>query len=252
MKKHFLIFVSMLAAIVMFTACANPSDETDEKVNPGAEESIKIDTSVTTALSESEETSQTTEESTVHTTEADTSAPDENIELALNMDLIEEYGMSFGELKAKHGDVTDFHGGQFYKFENGYADYGFYIKPNTHDMVTDSKTGVEYQRIDENEKCWFIEKISPDSLFNKSFETLTIEKISRIEGVTNIKTVEDGIVTSRAYATVFNYEGWNNDNITITIYHEDKDMIDHTSAVSFYIHPLVLDSMGIGPYHTEQ
>ena len=236
----------------MLAACANPPEETGDKITPGAEGSIKTDTIATTVLPESEKTSQTTEETTVHTSDVETSAPDENIDLALNMDLIEEYGMSFGELKAKHGDITDFYRAQFYKFKNGYAYYGFYIKPDTHDMVTDSETGVEYQNIDENEKCWFIERISPELLFNKPFETLTIEEISRLDGVTNIKTEEDGIVTRRAYATVFNYEGWNNDNITITIYHEDKDMIDLTSEARIFIHPLVLDAMGIGPYHTEQ
>ncbi|MBE6707668.1 MAG: hypothetical protein E7578_00315 [Ruminococcaceae bacterium] len=248
MKKHFLILVSLFVFIAMFTACANPSDETGEKVIPGAAESIKTDTIVTTALSESEETPQTTEESTVHTTEAATSTPDDNIELALNMDLIEEYGMSFGELKAKHGELVGYvmgPGDGYYVLENGYGYYWFYTNLNLDNLVSHPEGGFEYLPIEDGKICRGVMNVSPDSLFNKPFETLTIEEIKSIENLTYLRGGGPGELEPFGYWSVFTYDGWNNDRVEISISHKDPDKIDSSSEVKISIHPLRLEENGI-------
>ena len=50
-----------------------------------------------------------------------------------------------------------------------------------------------------------------------------------------LETGKDGIVTPRAYCSIFTYDGWNNDNVKIYIYHEKKNMIDLPSECEISI-----------------
>ncbi len=170
--------------------------------------------------------------------------PPELTEASINTDLFEEYGMTFGQLKEKHGKLVGYQtisGGPHYLLENGYGYYWF-REDITTDFVMDPEGGFYYFPIEDDEICRGIQTISPKDLFNESFEALSIETIAGIEGIEHIETSYDGIVTPRAFASTFTYSGWNNDKVTLTIYHEDEGMIDITSEARIFIHPLDLDN----------
>ena len=79
-------------------------------------------------------------------------------------------------------------------------------------------------------------------MFIGDYETLSIEEISKIDGLNYLKTVEThGISAEQAYSSTFTYDGWNNDNVIISIDHENKDMIDLTSECEIWIHPIYID-----------
>ena len=73
-------------------------------------------------------------------------------------------------------------------------------------------------------------------MFIGDYETLGIEEISKLDGLHYRKTVETHrIGAGQAYSSVFTYDGWNNDNVKIYIYHEKKNMIDLTSECEISI-----------------
>ncbi len=181
-----------------------------------------------------------TEQQPTHGTDTEQTGDPENGSLTLNTDLLSEYKMTFAELTEKHGkivDYTQFEGGNFYRFENGYGYYGFDIPANTSQLVTDPESGLEYMPVDDEALCRWIYRIEPDSLINGEFETLPIEELSNVDGLDYIGTNPDGIATAKAYCSMFHYQGWDNDKVTLDFYHDDKNIIDSTSEIRIYIHP---------------
>ena len=158
----------------------------------------------------------------------------------LNTDVLDEYKMTFGELKQKHGKLLGYtspEGGNFYIFENGYGLYGFDLPYNDRSMmVTDPESGVVYMPVDDGELCRWI-YFSVDVLFTGSFETFPIEEISKIEGLTYLGTEDYPFDIDRQYLSRFSYDGWDSDKVNLLILHAEKDAVDRGSDVRIYISP---------------
>ena len=261
MKKITAILTAAILLAAMLAACADPSKAgaksagaiTDTQTETAAETGLGSDT-------EPLEIPTQTEAVPDSTTAAQPETPPEEPEdttpvpvrgVTLNTDLLGEYKMTYAELTAKHGKMVDFYipdGGTCYRFENGYG-YYFIRMPDwvPSKMITDPEGGFKYFPVTasatgEESLCRGIRGISPDKMFIGDYETLGIEEISKLEGVHYRKTVETHrIVTPWAYASTFTYDGWNNDNVKIYIYHEKKNMVDLTSECRIYIHPMDID-----------
>ena len=247
MKKITAILTAAILLAAMLAACADPS-------KAGAKSAGAVtDTQTETGLGSDTvplEIPTQSEAAPDSTTAAQPETPPEEPEdttpvpvrgVTLNTDLLSEYKMTYAELTAKHGKLVDFstyEGGAFYKFENGYGYYWFYY-PGWHlgESRIDPEGGFEYFVMDDETKrlCRGISRISPEKMFIGDYETLSIEEISKLDGIHYLETGKDGIVTPRAYCSIFTYDGWNNDNVKIYIYHEKKNMIDLTSECEISI-----------------
>lgn len=216
MRKYLLsvlLSVILIAALMLvFASCTDYSDTPDKTDTNSSEQNVETE-------------------------------PSDNVDenaLSLNADLLDEYKMTYAELTEKHGKVTGyerFDGGNFYLFEKGYGYYFFYIDYDQNKLVTDQNSGLEYMPINDDELCRGIRDIPSKVLFNGTFETISIETIANMNGINLVCTNNDGIVTPRAYASTFTYDGWNSDKVNLVIYHEDKEMIDSTSEARIFIHP---------------
>lgn len=234
-----------MSAILIFTlmqvliSCADNTGETDDLGTKDSTQNFETDDSAGNDESGSESQTVTSNE----VGEPTGTQPDETIAnetFTLNTDLLNEYMMTYAELTEKHGKVVGyerFDGGNFYLFENGYAYYYFYIDYDQSKLIVDQDTDLEYMPVDGNELCRGIRNISPEHLFNGTFETISIEAIANMDGINYVSTNSDGIVTPRAYASHFTYDGWNSDKVELIIYHEDEDIMDLTSEARIYIHP---------------
>ena len=247
MKKITAILTAAILLAAMLAACADPS-------KAGAKSAGAVtDTQTETGLGSDTvplEIPTQSEAAPDSTTAAQPETPPEEPEdttpvpergVTLNTDLLSEYKMTYAELTAKHGKMTGFaafEGGSHYKFENGYGYYWIYYPewPSSESKI-DSEGGFEYYILDDETKrlCRGISRISPEKMFIGDYETLSIEEISKLDGIHYLETGKDGIVTPRAYCSIFTYDGWNNDNVKIYIYHEKKNMIDLTSECEISI-----------------
>ena len=263
MKKITAILTAAILLAAMLAACADPSKAgaksagavTDTQTETAAETGLGSDT-------EPLEIPTQTETAPDSTTAAQPETPPEEPEdttpvpergVTLNTDLLGEYKMTYAELTAKHGKMTGirvFACGVAtpYSFETGYGYYWFHIPEE--DLgglveLTDPEGGFKYRFVpgkSETYLCRGIHQISPDKMFIGDYETLSIEEISKIDGLNYLKTVEThGISAEQAYSSTFTYDGWNNDNVIISIDHENKDMIDLTSECEIWIHPIYID-----------
>ena len=167
------------------------------------------------------------------------SAPDDIVP-TLNRDVLDEYKMTYGELKEKHGKLVDYtspEGGNFYIFENGYGSYGFDLPYNDRSwMVTDPESGVVYMQIDDGELCRWI-YFTPDNLFTGSFDTISIEDMSKIEGLTYLGTEDNPSDFERPYLSRFSYDGWDSDKVNLLVFHAEKDTVERGANVGVYISP---------------
>lgn len=243
MKKK--IISVLMSAIFIFTlmqvltSCADNTGGADDL---GTNDSAQnVETNDTAGNDESGSESQTVGSSEIG--ESSGTQTDETIvneTLSLNTDLLNEYMMTYAELTEKHGKVVGyerFDGGNFYLLENGYTYYFFSIDYDQNKLIVDQDSDLEYMPVAGDELCRGIRNISPELLFNGTFETLSIETISNMDGINYVSTNSDGIVTPRAYASHFTYDGWNSDKVELIIYHEDENMMDLTSEARIYIHP---------------
>ena len=167
------------------------------------------------------------------------SAPDDIVP-TLNRDVLDEYKMTYGELKEKHGKLVDYtspEGGNFYIFENGYGSYGFDLPYNDLSwMQTDPESGVVYMTIDDGELCRWI-YFTADKLFTESFETLTVDNISKIEGLTYLGTEDYPSDVERPYLSRFFYDGWDSDKVSLLVFHAEENTVDRDADVRIYISP---------------
>lgn len=221
------------------TSCANNSDENNDLRTDILSNNTETDISENdTSKSESQPIISS---ETVELTYTQTGQATDNETVSINTDILNEYMMTYGELIKKHGKLTDFKcydGDPWYKFENGYGYYWFYFDYNHDDMIKDKESDLEYIPVDDDEPCRGIRNIPLDVLFNGTFDTILIKDIANIEGLNYKGTNNDGVVTPRAYASRFTYNDWNNINVQLILYHENKDMIDSTSEARFFIHTL--------------
>ena len=230
MKKITATLTAAILLAAMLAACADPS-------KAGAKSAGAVTDTQTEAAPDSNTAAQP--ETPPEEPEDTTPVPKRGV--TLNTDLLGEYKMTYAELTAKHGKMTGFaafEGGSHYKFENGYGYYWIYYPewPSSESKI-DPEGGFEYYIIDDETKrlCRGISRISPEKMFIGDYETLSIEEISKLDGIHYLETGKDGIVTPRAYCSIFTYDGWNNDNVKIYIYHEKKNMIDLTSECEISI-----------------
>ena len=247
MKKITAILTAAILLAAMLAACADPSKagaksagavtDTQTETGLGSDtEPLEIPTQTEAAPD-----STTAEQPETPPEEPEDTTPVPERGVTLNTDLLGEYKMTYAELTAKHGKMTGFaafEGGSHYKFENSYGYYWIYYPewPSSESKI-DPEGGFEYYIIDDETKrlCRGISRISPEKMFIGDYETLSIEEISKLDGIHYLETGKDGIVTPRAYCSIFTYDGWNNDNVKIYIYHEKKNMIDLTSECEISI-----------------
>lgn len=251
MKKITAILTAAILLAAMLAACADPSKAgaksagavTDTQTETAAETGLGSDTEPLEIPTQTEAApdSTTAKQPETPPEEPEDTTPVPERGVTLNTDLLSEYKMTYAELTAKHGKMTGFaafEGGSHYKFENGYGYYWIYYPewPSSESKI-DSEGGFEYYIIDDETKrlCRGISRISPEKMFIGDYETLSIEEISKLDGIHYLETGKDGIVTPRAYCSIFTYDGWNNDNVKIYIYHEKKNMIDLTSECEISI-----------------
>ena len=252
MKKITAILTAAILLAAMLAACADPSKagaksagavtDTQTETGLGSDtEPLEIPTQTEAAPD-----STTAEQPETPPEEPEDTTPVPERGVTLNTDLLGEYKMTYAELTAKHGKMTGFaafEGGSHYKFENGYGYYWIYYPewPSSESKI-DPEGGFEYYIIDDETKrlCRGISRISPEKMFIGDYETLSIEEISKLDGIHYLETGKDGIVTPRAYCSIFTYDGWNNDNVKIYIYHEKKNMIDLTSECEISIYCIKL------------
>lgn len=230
MKKITATLTAAILLAAMLAACADPSKAGAKSAGAVTDTQTEVAPDSTTAAQP---------ETPPEEPEDTTPVPERGV--TLNTDLLSEYKMTYAELTAKHGKMTGFaafEGGSHYKFENGYGYYWIYYPewPSSESKI-DPEGGFEYYIIDDETKrlCRGISRISPEKMFIGDYETLSIEEISKLDGIHYLETGKDGIVTPRAYCSIFTYDGWNNDNVKIYIYHEKKNMIDLTSECEISI-----------------
>ena len=236
--KRIIAIVICLTMVFVMTACAGKAQKNETKPSGS---NTELNTEPDTELNTEPATEPDTEPVS---TEAQTEDNTAN-SLKLNTDLLDEYKMTFAELTEKHGKIVDYtqiEGGNFYRFENGYGWYGFDIPADTSLFVTDPESGLEYMPISDDELCRWIYMIEPESLFGADNDTLSVEELSGIDGLTYIGTNPDGIATAKAFCSQFHYQGWDNDKVTLDIYHDDEKVIDPTSEIRVYIHPQYIES----------
>ena len=252
MKKITAILTAAILLAAMLAACADPSKagaksagavtDTQTETGLGSDtEPLEIPTQTEAAP---DSTTAVQPETPPEEPEDTTPVPERGV--TLNTDLLGEYKMTYAELTAKHGKLIYFYtpdGGTFYRFENGYGDY--FIRMPDWDpskMITDPEGGFKYFPVTasatgEESLCRGIDRISPDKMFIGDYETLGIEEISKLEGVHYQETLETfGALGLPAYHSVFTYDGWDNENVKIHLYHDKRNMIDLTSRCKFSIH----------------
>ncbi len=240
----FICVVLVFTLIPVLTSCEDSNVAADDLGTKGSGQNVE--TNETVKNNESETDSKPIGSSEIiDTSEPTPDKTPENAAVTINTDLLNEYMMTYGELTEKYGKLVNyqgFDGGNHYMFEKSPVYYFFHIDNNLDNLVTDQESGLKYMPIDDDELCRGIRDITPELLFNGTFETLSIEDISNMEGINFVSTDSDGIVTPRAYASYFTYDGWNSDKVELIIYHENENMIDLTSEARIYIHPLNIDA----------
>ena len=223
-SKRILTATLALGMCIGMTACG------EDKL---ADETTAETTAVTTTESE------TTAETTVETTAPET----EEEKIGLNADLISEYGQTFAEISAKHGKIVDYltpHGGDYFEFETGYGTYYFY-GTYSFDISTWEPIGNEGKKAPlpgADYKCICIDGIAASDFFNKEFETMTIQEIEDIDGMTLLYDGEAGITSSMQYRTLFSYEGFSHektgftgDKTEIAMFHDEDGIITPDTRV---------------------
>ncbi|MCI8590048.1 MAG: hypothetical protein HFE77_04985 [Clostridiales bacterium] len=186
-------------------------------------------------------TEPSTETPTEPPTEPMTEAPTEPEGLQLNMDLLNDIGLTYDQLTEKYGEVNGFgrpHGGFGYRFENGYGNYIFnandvlkegsntYFRKNyINDLSTliceshpHDEQGDYIPLPKENSQCHHIEYIKSKNLFINAPDSISIYDIQNIEGITYYITEEDELYGD--YYTAFDYQG-----LEIVLNHSNSEMI---------------------------
>ena len=223
-SKRILTAALALGLCIGITACG------EDKL---ADETTAETTAVTTTVSE------TTAETTVETTAPET----EEKKIGINQDLVSEYGQTFAEISAKHGKITDYKiisGGAFYRFETGYGWYYFYETNYSNPSAWGNIENYAHEipLPDDDFKCTSIGGIVASEFFDRAFETLTIQDIENIEGITLISDGQSVLSATELYCASLTYEkfshkktGFTGDNTVIYINHKDEGIVTPDARV---------------------
>jgi len=173
--------------------------------------------------------------------------------LDLNQDLVTDIGLTFEEMKAKHGDVVDYqvlNGGAHYKFENGYGFYFFYGNPTVYNGGGDQEwvykdDGTPWYHIpDEKCVCISIDNLKAKDIFSLEFEKLYEYEIKAIEGVTLSQSSTNKIDIFDSNTLTIRYSGFPTGMTTLSINY--YDYITPESSATLGIHPLHWESFVSG------
>ena len=228
MKRAGELVLIIMLLLAMLCSCVSTRAE-GQSGNVGTEGPTETELSETTEPTESEPTE-------IEPTEPVTE-PEEP--LGLNQDLIADYGASYSQLKEKHGDLVGYgsrQGGDYYTFENGYGRYGWpdiAYDYELSDPLYDENGNIVYTVPKDQLKCFFIADIKAKDLFNKEFDMLDITEIKNIDGLEYRRIYEAEIEGARYnYTTCFNYG-----EMSISISHNDKNVVDCDSEVEIRVQP---------------
>lgn len=167
-------------------------------------------------------------------TEAPTEAPTEpEPELTFNLDLLNEVGLTFAQLRESRGKVVSFdglHGGTGYKYENGYGWYLF--SEFTYDggnhtegnSVFDEEGNYFAPKPQDGDEsiCLGVERVNAMYAFINAADTVSLEDIKRIDGVEDFRTGADDLYGG--YYTSVVYDG-----LYICFGHADGERINLNS-----------------------
>ena len=227
-SKRILTSALALGLCIGMTACG------EDKI---ADETTAETTAVTTT------TPETTSETTVETTAPET----EEEKIGINQDLVSEYGLTFAEIKAKHGNIIDIatpYGGWFFKFETGYGWYSFYG-----DYDYDNQNWKPIEGTDksaplpkDNYICIWIDGIDITDFLVGDFDTISVKELENIDGMHLDSNGESYMDFSDKYVATFSYDefshektGFTGDKTGVYINHKKEDVIDHDSFVNIQL-----------------
>lgn len=166
---------------------------------------------------------------------------------SLNTDLFSDYGKTFGELKARRGELSGFiyfEALSHYQFENGYGNYWFGQGVGSlEEYVTDEKGGFTYRPIPDEAICRGIEYVDMSHFVAEPFEGMTLDELSEIGGIEIIQN--EFSPPNGKYLTMIRYNGWEQferERITIFIIHEDENVIEPSDKLRFHLPPSYLKS----------
>lgn len=170
-----------------------------------------------------------------------TTEPEEPLDL--NQDLIADFGMSYSQLKEKHGELMDHgtaQGSVYYIFEHGYGYYYWlidevYDTDNLSNPVYDEHGILIFALPGDQLKCTTIKRIKVKDLFNKEFNTIDISEVKNIDGVEHLSTYKDDVATCFNYSSSFSYTGFKNEKTELILYHNDKERLDLDSEAEFVL-----------------
>ena len=135
MKKIILLVLSITLITSTFSACGD-TPATDSSSESATSKVVAITTTTTTSEKKSETSSLSTETESVAETTPSVPETQSKIETTvepvnekkLNLDLLSDIGLTYGEISAKRGERTDVYvwkGNMFYSFKDGYGGYAW-------------------------------------------------------------------------------------------------------------------------------
>ncbi|MCI8590046.1 MAG: hypothetical protein HFE77_04975 [Clostridiales bacterium] len=251
--KKFLCFTLLCALFLTLLCGCSDKDKQTENTEP--------DTTATEPATEP-----STETPTAPPTEPTTEAPTEPEGLQLNMDLLNDIGLTYDQLTEKYGELIKYnspHGGYAYNFKNGHGSYNFYgadvLIANSaytyyNKLYITKQNNIYYNHIPnddqgdfipipkEDAECCSIEDIKATDIFVNVTDTVLISDIKNIDGMivksdTHEHALDFDPPTPGApkYVSSFQLKGY--DHIIITFSHENFDSIDSDSILDLHFPP---------------
>ena len=234
MKKVILLILSLAVVTSTFSACGD-TPATESSSESATNKVVAITTTTTTSEKKSETSSLSTETESVAETTPSVSEMQSKIETTvdpvsekkLNLDLLSDIGLTYGEIKAKRGEDTqriESEGGYRFIHENGYGEYGW---SGEADMVW-NENGIK--EVKEQAECKQIWNIKPEILFLGMTKSMTVSEIEEVYGIkydsTHTRTDRDEIPTGE-YILIFYFN-----NIKISVFTTGKDNVNSDSYIN--------------------
>lgn len=232
MKKVILLILLLTVVTSTFSACGD-TPATESSSESATNKVVAITT--TTSEKKSETSSLSTEtESVAETTPSvpetqgkTETTPEPVSEKKMNLDLLSDIGLTYGEISAKRGGATqriEGEGGYRFILENGYGEYCW---SGEADMVW-NENGIK--EVKEQAECKQIWNIKPETMFLGMTKSMTVSEIEEIYGIkyerTHIRSDRDEIPTGE-YILIFYFN-----NIKISVFTTDKDNVNSDSYIN--------------------
>ena len=230
--------LTLTLAFILSLAGCNNTDLTDDST-PATESTAPDTTDVSSSDATDEPAS------------SDTTEDPEPEKLDLNQDLVSDIGLTFEEMKEKHGEVVDYqvlNGGSHYKFENGYGFYFFYGDPpvsvgygSGNEEWVYNDDGTPWYPIPRKEcVCIGIDNLKAKDIFSLEFEELYEHEIKSIYGVTLFESSANKMYIFDSNTLTIKYSGFPTGTTSLSIKYYDA--ITPESPATLGIHPLHWES----------